>query len=272
MNKINVKKYIIMLAIGFIMLALDIHLYTPLSYSKEYSNSSQVIGEFQYYTIASTYGADCTYKLINPTKSSASEQATDAIESENAEGSILSQPVKVIDKIFFKNIRIDIVSDLIGFLLIAIACFKLMPAGRKFSFAAMCAICGMLLNVIIFVLPFIFNGLVLCNVTLFVGLSYLAVNLLTVSLFAHGLLEMCKDVCCRDERKWCKTCWFITFILQIMITFIFWLGSDLKMLHNLGYFFEGVLVIMILIFWRILFRTIEYIQRDYERALQNKTK
>lgn len=270
MNKINVKKYLIMIAIGFILLALDIHLYTPLSYSKEYNNSNLVIGEFQYYTIASTYGADCTYKMIEPNKAADSRQSADTIEEETAKTTLLSQPIKVIDKIFFKNIRIDIASDIIGFLLIIIACFKLIPAGRKFGFAIMTAICSVILKITIFLLPFIFNGLTLCNITLIMGLFYLAATLLTVSFFTHGLLGMCKDVCCRDERKWCKTCWFITFILQIMITFIFWLGSDLKMLHNLGYFFEAVLIFIILVFWKLLFRTIDYIQSDYDRAIRNK--
>lgn len=275
----NVKKYIIILAIGFILLALDIHIYTPLSYSKQYNNSNQVIGEFQYYTIASTYGARCTYKMIDADKSNTSgadslpdnKQIT-GITGETQNSSATSKSIKVIDKIFFKNIRIDISSDLLGFILIAFACLKLIPAGRRFSFAVVAAVCGIILNIIIFILPFLFNGLLLCNIVLVVGLFYLASILLTTFLFASGLLGMCRDVCCRDERKWCKTSWFVAFTLQILVTFIFWIGSDFKMLYTLGYFFEAILVLDIILFWNILFRTIDYIQAYYTKALQKRVK
>ena len=63
-----------------------------------------------------------------------------------------------------------------------------------------------------------------------------------------------------------KSSWFITFVLQILITFIFWLGSDFKMLHNLGVLLEGLLVIMVLIFWKILFRAKDYLEASYNSA------
>lgn len=265
MKEIKVKKYLIMLAIGFILIALDFHVYTGISYPNQYANSKNVIGEVQYYTLASTYGARCTYKMVD---AGSSEDETSATEST----AVASQYVKVIDKVFFKNIRIDIFNDFVGFLLIGFACLKLGKARHKFRLAAMCAAFGFILNGILALLPFIFNGLLLCNVTLAIGFTYLACNLITIFIFVNALMSMCGDVCCRDERKWGKTCWFITFVLQILTTFIFWLGADLKMLYNLGWFFEIVLVFVIIIFWAIMRRTEDYIQASYDEVVAKKNK
>lgn len=267
MNKLSIKKYIIMLAIGFILIVLDIHVYTNQSYPNDYINSDQVIGEFQYYTLASTYGATCSYKMIN---SSSNGVSSDYSTSGNTSQTAASgQTIKVIDKVFFKNIRIDIFNDFLGFILIAIACFKLSVAGKKFLYSALCALCGCILNGIITFLPFAFNGLFLCNLTLIIGLSYLACNLATIFLFVNGLLGMCREVCCRDERKWCRICWFLSFTMQILVTFIFWLGSDFKMLYNLGVFFEALLIFVIILFWLILRRTYDYMQNFYNNAIKD---
>lgn len=265
MKELKVKKYFLMLAIGFILITLDFHVYTNQSYPYKYDNSEQVIGEFQYYTIASTYGASCTYKMINPNSDSDKNNSSESIGSTSTNAA--SQTVKVIDKVFFKNIRIDIFNDFIGFLLIGIACLKLGIVRRIFRFAALSAFCGFILNGILALLPFVFNGMLLCNITLVIGITYLVCNLLTVYLFVNSLMSMCRDVCCRDERKWGKTCWFISFVLQILVTFIFWLGADFKMLYNLGWMAEICLVFDIILFWGILYRTIDYLQASCDEAI-----
>ena len=86
---------------------------------------------------------------------------------------------------------------------------------------------------------------------------------------------MCTDICCRDERKWCKMTWYVTFVLQILVTFVFWIGSDFNMLLAVGRFFEGVLVFMVIVFWIILKRTYYYLERtwlNYENKINLGTK
>ena len=272
MKESNIKKYILMLAIGFILIVLDVHVYTNLNYPNEYINSNQVIGEFQYYNLASTYGARCNYKMINSESKKVSGASSQTAKGDSNNSVSSGQTIKVIDKVYFKNIRIDIFNDFIGFVFIMIACFKLRVASKKFQLSGLCALCGFILNGILAILPFIFNGLFLCNLVFVLGLTYLACNLLTVFLFVNGLLSMCQDVCCRDERKWCRICWFISFVLQILTTFVFWLGSDFKMLFNLGLFCEAFLVFDIVLFWIILRRTFDYMQRSYSAAIADRTK
>ena len=81
---------------------------------------------------------------------------------------------------------------------------------------------------------------------------------------------MCPDVCCRDERKWGKITWFIAMVLQILLTFIFWIGSDFNALMVLGYITEGFLVFDIVVFWMILKRVYVYLERSYESAVSNR--
>lgn len=267
MKELSIKKYLIMLAIGFILIVLDVHVYTGIQYPNDYQNSDDIIGEFQYYTLASTYGAHCTYKMMDEETSSADSSGT-AAENPSTRSTSTGGAVEVIDEVFFKNFRIDVFNDLVGFILIIISCLKLAAASKRFYFSALCALCGSILYVLLMGLPFVFNGMLLCNLALSLGISYLVCNLATVFLFVSGLLSMCPDVCCRDERKWCKICWFVTFVLQILVTFIFWLGADLKMLYHLGIFFEALLVLDIVIFWLILHRTEDYIQKTYHKAIE----
>ena len=260
------KIYFLMLAIGFVLIALDINVTTGMKYPHEYQNSNQVIGEFQYYNIASNYNARCTYKMIDAGQGSDGKQALTSNPNLNNAQAVTT--MKVIDKIYFENIQVDIASDFLGFLLIAISCFGFRKVSRRFRFAVTTAIFAFILHGIVAFLPFFLNGLLLCNIALVMGLAYLACTVITTFLFAGGLMRMCPGVWCRDERKWGKLLWFISFVLQMMVTFIFWLGSDFKMLYNLGLFFEYFLVFIIIVFWLVLRRTYNYMEDTYQKSLK----
>ncbi len=261
---------VILLILGFVLIALDWDVKTGFAYPEEYANSKDVIGEFQYYNIASNYGATCTYKFID-TSTKENSNAND-VPGEHPSSSAVYQQTKVIDKVFFDNIHIDIFNDLPGFLFIAVACLILGTGIRRFRLAALSAICGMVLFILLKALPFAVNGLLLCNISMVIGIAYLGINTLTIYLCVNALLHMCPDVCCRDERKWCRIVWFMIFVLQILVTFILWLGSDFSMLFHVGIFFEGVLVAFIIIFWLILKRVFYYIENTYFDALKKKSK
>ena len=59
------KLSIILFLHGFLFIVLDVNIDTGIAYPNNYNNSDNVIGEFQYYNIKSTYGASCTYKMID---------------------------------------------------------------------------------------------------------------------------------------------------------------------------------------------------------------
>ena len=264
--KSKFKLAFILLAIGFILLALDVDVSTGVKYPHDYSNSNNVIGEFQYYNIASNYGAKCTYKLIDTSGSSDSALEKTPLVSGTTDSTGTTQ-TKVIDKVYFGTVHIDIFNDGLGFILIFIACFLLKKVNKKFSYGSLSAFCGLILHILLKALPFVFNGLLLCNLAMFIGIAYICSIILTTFLFTGGLFAMCPDVCCRDERKWGKITWFVSMVLIVLNTFVFWIGSDYSALQSLGKFSEGLLVIDILIFWIILRRVYYYLEQSYEKAV-----
>ncbi|MCI8955977.1 MAG: hypothetical protein HFG29_03180 [Eubacterium sp.] len=265
MSNLKFRLFFIFLAVGFIFVALDVDIKTNIKYPHPYDNSDSVIGEFQYYNIASNYGAKCTYKFIDTSDSTEDMNNNNTISTTKKTAG--QTQTKVIDKVFFDNIHIDIFNDIIGFLLILTACFGFRKINKVFSFGFFSAFCGLLLHIIVTLLPFFFNGLFLCNISMVLGIAYLGSIILTTFLFSKGLFLMCPDVCCRDERKWGKISWFISMVLQILLTFIFWIGSDFGALKSLGYMIEGLLVIDIIVFWLILKRAYIYLERSYIDAL-----
>ena len=268
MSNLKFKIFFIFLAIGFIFIALDLDVKTNIEYPHPYDNSDSVIGEFQYYNIASNYGAKCTYKLIDT--SSSTEDTNKQITNQTTTKTSGQTQTKVIDKVFFDNIHIDIFNDIIGFLLIFVACLGFRKVNKVFSFDSICAFCGLFLHIILTLLPFVFNGLFLCNISMVLGIAYLGSIIVTTFLFAKGLFLMCPDVCCRDERKWGKIAWFLSMVLQILLTFVFWIGSDFGPLKSLGYIIEGILIFDIIMFWLILKRAYIYLERSYMDSVSRR--
>lgn len=260
---------LLLLALGFIFIVLDIPISSGIDYPHQYENSNKVTGEFQYYNIKSNYDARCTYKLIDPNKSLRSK----SIEKPSEPSSDIkperkpAKPIKVqvIDKVFFKKITIDIFSDFLGFIFIIIGSAMLTRCSTRFKFTILCAVSGLIIKTLLFALPFVINGLALTNASFFIGMIYLACNLVTIFLATSGLFHMIPGPWCRDERKWCKILWFTSFVLQIVATFTFWLGSDFGMLLTLSKTTYIILVIVMILFWLVLLRARDYIRGSYEK-------
>lgn len=252
------KIYIFMFIIGFVCLALDVNVGTNLSYPNEYENSSKVTGEYQYNNIASNYNARCTYKMIDTTAEDSEELSDTA--------AITQQATEVIDKVFYKNLQVDIFNDFLGYLLIFIACIGFSKSHSRFKMAAIASALGFIIHGIIVLLPFVINGLALCNVVFAVGISYLGCFILSSFLVSSGIFCLCPRVSCRDERKWGKTLVFMILVGHILITFIYWLSTDHTMLRNLGHFFVFAEVCLIVIFTLVMKRTAFQIEENYKEV------
>ena len=250
----RLKWALLLLSLGFIFIVLDIPFATNLTYPNEYENSKKTIGEYQYYNIASNYGATCTYKMMDDSKS-----------DEETANNTTPKLAKVIDKVYFSNIQIDIFNDFVGFILILIGSLLLVRCAKQFRFAILCSISGIIVHGLMFSLPFIINGIQLTNASFFIGMIYLAINIVTIYLVTAALLKMIPGPWCRDERKWCKILWFASFASQCLATFTFWLGSDFKALQNVSWFIFGFTIFIQLAFWRTYMRAIDYIRGTYEK-------
>jgi hypothetical protein len=246
-----------MLLLGVLCIVLDFNIGTGLHYPQKYENTKATIGEFQYYNIATNYNAYCDYKMI---EGGSSSQSADSGQTN------VSSAAKVINNIYYKDLQVDLFNDFLGFLLIIIACLSLKQCSRKFSFASFTALCGLILHGLIVAFPFFLNGIVLCYFAFFIGMGFLAVCILTLFFIVMGLFQMCPGVACRDERKWCRMIWYVIAAFQALSTFSLWLGADLPALHNLGITLEVISVLMVLLFWKVLFRTYDYLENTYKEA------
>ena len=266
MNITKLKIALILIALGFVFLVLDVSVPTGLSYNNKYQNTNKVIGEFQYYTIKSNYNARCTYKMV--WSGSKSDKAP-LVENKQSN----AQQAKVIDKVFFKGadaktIYADIFSDILGFIMILIGCLFLYKCSKRFAFGIMMCVSGIIIKGIILALPFITNGINLVYAAFFMGIFYLLCNLITIFLVVSGLLAMIPGVWCRDERKWCKLLWYAAFATQALFTFIFWLGSDYGALTTLSWICCGVIIVLYGFFFKTLLRAKHYIRLSYEEKYQ----
>ncbi len=260
----RLKVALLLFSLGFIFIVLDIPFATNLSYPHEYENSKKVIGEYQYYNIASNYGASCTYKMLDDSKSKTKEPET-KINQQKGIKSSAPKLTKVIDKVYFKKVQIDIFNDFAGFIFILIGSILLVKCARQFKLAILTSIAGLIVHGIMFAIPFIINGIDLVNASFFIGMIYLAINIVTIYLVSAALLRMIPGPWCRDERKWCKILWFASFASQCLATFTFWLGSDFGMLKTLSWVIFGFTIFIQLAFWYIYMRAKDYIKRTYEK-------
>ena len=262
----RLKLALLLLSLGFVFIVLDIPFSTNFNYPKEYENTKQVIGEYQYYNIASNYGATCTYKMVDSSNKSKSDSNAPINTANKAEKQPSStKTIKVIDKVYFKNIQIDIFNDFVGFLFILIGCILIVKCSKKFRLAILSAISGIIVHTIMFSLPFITNGIQLINASFFIGMIYLAINIVTIYLVTSALLQMIPGPWCRDERKWCKILWFASFASQCVATFAFWLGSDFTALKGVAWFTFGATILIQIGFWYSFMRTKHYIRGTYEK-------
>lgn len=260
----KVKLFLALLMIGFLFVILDVDVHTGFSYPNDYENNGSVIGEYQYYTIYTNYGATCTYKYLE--ESSTSEKTSSDINlntTQPASSSSLAVGTKVIDQVFFSDIKLDIFNDILGFIFIAIGCLGFRKCSQRFILALLTSIGAIVINFVISLLPFVSNGLTLCNIALLLGILYGACIILTIYFFANGLYIMCTDISCRDERKWCRMIEFVSIILVILSSFVFWLGADYNALTTLGNLCVVLNIILILNFWRLMNRTGFFLEKSY---------
>ena len=259
----KLKLALILIALGFIFIVLDIACPTGLSYPHKYKNTTKVIGEFQYYNIKSNYNARCTYKMIDASPKSDKQPLV-----ENSKSTANVQQTKVIDKVFFKgsNARgfyADIFSDILGFIFIAIGCILLKKCSKRFIMGLLMSIAGFIVKTMIILLPIFINSLSLVYGAFFLGMIYLLINIITIFLVISGLFAMIPGVWCRDERKWCKIIWYAAFPSQVISTFGFWLGADFTPLRNVAWFGSFLAVVLYVALFKVLLRAKHYIKKSY---------
>lgn len=254
------RQAILLFILGFVFLTLDYYINTGFDYPQAYANDKDIVGEYQYYAIKTFYGATCTYKLEGFVDTSDATDTTESSYTENSSDSPTAEDISgatFVDDVFFDNFRIDVFNDVAGLLLIAIACLMLSKYQSMFRLTFMLSFITIAIKAALTLLPFILNGMVLCNLALGVGISYMIATIITTFFGIRGFLALAHDTCCRDERIWINTCWFSSMVITILVLLFTWL--DLIELRN---FFTGINLLLILGIGLILKRVDEFITRN----------
>ena len=221
--------------LGLVFLALDIYCNTGIDYPEEYKNDSGIVGEFQYYSIKTFYGATCTFTKLGHVDVDDEATSTDTQGNNTDVTGSIYEGAEFVDDVFFDGFRIDIFNDVLGLLLIALSCLILSKYKPIFRLAVLLAIISIIIKGVLTVLPFFLNGMPLCNMALGVGTSYVIAAVITSFFGVRGFISLIQDYCCRDERVWINTVWFVSAILIILIYLLSWLN-----LYGMAHF-TGVL-------------------------------
>lgn len=217
MKQTKNNKYFKIILIGFILLLLDVSVKTGISYPHSYQYSYKVIGEFQFYTINTIYGATCT-TYTQQTKADDGSTGT----------------AKLVNEVFFDGVRVDILNDLVGFALLAFGMFGLKKINRAFYMGGILSIVSIGMSAVIHILPFMVNGLRLCYIALFLRIALLGLTISVYYMFMCALVHEIQLVSFKTERKALILLWFAMTILQIVILFITWIQlPTLTMVYNI---------------------------------------
>ncbi|MBE5958762.1 MAG: hypothetical protein E7254_07875 [Lachnospiraceae bacterium] len=247
MTKKKMTGIILIFIVGFIFLVLDTPTKTGIEYPHAYKNDPNIIGEYQYYAINSIYGAKCTYKTIDELDTGLTDVSSAYVDA-NAQ---------FVDKVFFDGVRVDTFNDMVGYLFVFIACFVLKKYKKFFSISCILNIVSLGLRVVVFALPFVLNGSILCNMAIAFRISYAVATILTMWFAIKGFIALSQDSCCRDERLWMNACWFTYTLMSLLVVFLKWLD-----LFNMAYFFIYGQVAVVIVLALILFRVEDFAVRN----------
>lgn len=205
-KEFNLKKYrdILFIMIGFLLITLDWSISTGIQYPNAYQNSSKVIGAYQCFTIEYLYGADW-------------EEITVATEDDGT--------AKIIGNVQYEKtgIRLDIFNDVVGYALVLLGCVNFRKKSKPFNLAILSAAGAIILGLVIELLPFVMNGLQLCNVALLLGIAQVGIGASVMYFVMCGMCDILEDVAFRGDRRALSVSWFLNFILNIIVVFCTWL-------------------------------------------------
>ncbi len=215
-------KCLILLFIAIALITLDMSVnignFYP-AYQIDYEHSGW---EFQLYTLNQHYGA-------------AKEEMYNPMTQEN-----------FVSGIHFTGVRIDVISDFIGYILAFIAMKKMAverlvlvrkyPDKRRspfisklvkarpkmFSVGMMTAVIAFVLDAVKYVLPFLFNGIVLCYLVFVIGIAAFTARMLIGYCFIVGVCDTLRGIQFKQDRNAIYIGWFVSLVCSSCVALTTW--------------------------------------------------
>ncbi len=184
-----------MVLVGIVILALKLSFNTGIKVYPEYKTDDGIVSEFQSFTLNYFYGAN-------------------EIKAED-----------VIKDVHYTGLHIDVLSNIIGYIVIMLGAKKLNEVSKAFSLVSLTSVVGLALNVVIKALPFFLNGYKLCYIVLFVGIAELFTSICVVYLIVYTISVVLSDIAYKSDKAYIGISYIGMSILMLAVAFIAWVNT-----------------------------------------------
>lgn len=194
------NKYLIITLIGFLILLMGRGIGTKLDVYPTYVHNGEIGPAFQYYTLNTFYGATVDW-------------GTEAIG--------------------FTGYRIPIYA-VAGYIMIMLGFDKLKERSRVFTIGKWMAVMALGMNVLLNVLPFLFNGSQLCYIAICIGIACLGLELSVGYFLVCGVCDVLSGISFKMDRTTLGITWFASFVVRIVVFVTTWVQlANLTIVYNI---------------------------------------
>ncbi len=195
LSKFSKEKWaVIAILAGFLFIMFDQNIslggFCPYP---DYVTSYDYNPEFQYYTLDYLYGAKCPLNMYSSS-----------------------------DVLY--NLKLDIVPDVLGFILIALAAAKLIKYSRLFSLVSLMSWASVVLYGVIHIIPFFLNGMQLSYAGFFLGIAMFGMEAVVGYVFVSAICDTLSGFEHRQARKNIILAWFVTIVINAVICVLRWIN------------------------------------------------
>ena len=195
LKNISKEKWILLwIIIGFFIVMFDQSISLGgINPYPEYKTDTGYNLEFQVYSLNYTYGAGCDM-------------------DEYYTGDVYYQ------------LTMDIVPDIIGFVILAVFLKKMVKYSRLFSIASVMSWFAVAMYVFIHMMPFMFNGIVLSYMCFWLAIAMYGTEVIIGYVFVCGVCDTLQGYEHRSARKAIGISWFAAAVLSAIVCILRWIA------------------------------------------------
>lgn len=189
------RKFLMLVLLGFLFVAFDQHVICSWlnGIFPVFDQSAKINPEFQLYTLNYIYGMKANIYEYT------------------------------IGEISY-NLKVDVFSDLLGYIMIAIGLIKLSGKTKIFNISVMTSVIAIILYMGIRVLPFVLNGEVLSYVCFWLAIAQFGIDICIGYMFVYGICDLLSGYQYVRDRKAIVIAWFATIILNGTVMVLYWMS------------------------------------------------
>lgn len=157
------------------------------------------------------------------------------------------------------SLRVDVFSDLLGYILITIGMMKMSKKNKIFNLASMTSIFAIIIYIGTRMTPFFLNGEILSYVVFWLIIAQCGVEICVGYLFVYAICDMLPGYQHVRDRKAIGISWFVTVVLSIVVMILHWLSPTPYMSHLLVNFYDILLLAVTILYFYFVLRNKDYI-------------